>query len=148
MTCLLAINEYISSWSHALDTLVRIQGYPQLLIAADGPAGQPIFDTEDQKLSIDIPLRNLIQKVTPNPAIPGTPSGALLRYLEDHPTTETYGSEDSDVPSLVDDIGYRLRAALLEVMTDVPTFVQFASNGAFSTTKLVNGTQLVAAIVA
>ena len=148
LTISLAINEYFASWSSALDTLVRIPGYPQLLTAADGLPGQPIFDTEWQKVSIDIPLRNLIQKVTPNPAVPGTPSGALLRYLEDHPTTELYGSEDSDVQTLVDYLQSRLSSALLQVMTDVPTFVQFASNGAFSTTDLVTGAGFVKAIEA
>ncbi|KAL9066562.1 MAG: hypothetical protein Q9161_007463 [Pseudevernia consocians] len=143
-----AINEYFASWSSALDTLVRVPGYPQLLIAADGPPGQPIFDTEQQKVSIDIPLYNLVEKVNPNAATPGTPSGALLRYLEDHPTTETYGSEDSDIETLVTDLSARLSSALLQIMTDVPTFVQFASTGAFSTTNLVTAAQLVKAIEA
>lgn len=93
-------------------------------------------------------MDHLIQKVTPNPAIPGTPSGALLRFLEDHPTTKTYGSADSSIPGLVNDLQYRLSTALLQIMTDVPTFVQFASNGAFSTPNLVNETEIVAAIVA
>ena len=148
LTSSIAINEYFASWSSALDTLVRVPGYPQLLIAADGPPGQPIFDTEQQKVSIDIPLYNLVEKVNPNAAIPGTPSGALLRYLEDHPTTETYGSEDSDIETLVTDLSARLSSALLQIMTDVPTFVQFASTGAFSTTNLVTSTQLVEAIEA
>ena len=143
-----AINEYFTSWYSALNFLVRIPGYPQLLTAAGGPPGQPIFDNEKQKLSIDIPLRNLVQKVTPNPAVPGTPSGALLRYLEDHPTTETYGSEDSDIPTLVFDLQSRLSLALLQIMTDVPTFVQFASNGTFSTNNLVTSAEIVKAIVA
>ncbi len=143
-----AINEYFTSWSSALDILVRVPGYPQLLTAGGGPPGQPIFDTEWQKVSIDIPLDNLVQKVTPNPAVPGTPSSALLRYLEDHPTTEAYGSEDTDILTLVEDLQSRLSSALLQIMTDVPTFVQFASNGAFSTTNITTVAGLVKAVEA
>lgn len=94
-----------------------------------------------------MPLLTLLFKTTNNQEFPGALNTPLATYLEDNPSAVTYNI-DSNISDVANDIQDRLVEPLNAVMTDYPTFLKFAENGVYSTTRLPSAAALLKAMEA
>ncbi|KAF6220323.1 hypothetical protein HO133_003455 [Letharia lupina] len=138
------INTYTTTLSTALQTLSQTNPTALTTAATTSANGTSRFANPTQTLSVDVPLRALLERETYGFALPATPNAGLLAFLETYPAAQTYGSSTS-VPELLVLLLQRLGQVLLRIMSDVSSFLTVAERGAFSTGEAVGGAGLVEA---
>ena len=142
LTLTSAINDYITTIYDALETLLQ-SNTQAITNAAEAAPGGIAFDFDPKHpMSVDGVLIQLLLKETNNKSLPGAINTPLVTYLEKTPSTQTY-NQSTSVNELTESMQTSLTNALNMVMTDLPTFEAFASNGAFSTTQLPKSADLV-----
>ncbi|KAL8672104.1 MAG: hypothetical protein Q9168_003409 [Polycauliona sp. 1 TL-2023] len=123
-----SINNFFTGWFNTV-SLIN-ERYPEIIPQYAAPAGDDVFinSKTNGQISIDIALRNLIQRV------PGTQTLALIHLTNLNPSNVTYDSNNIDTadPPIAAALMSRLKELLLYVESDLPAFLEMAANGIFS----------------
>ena len=139
----LAVNDYITSLYTTLENLSQTNNGAAIQKAATvAPGGIPITFNSQKPFSVDQVLISLLLKQTNNEALINSTNVPLVDYIQNHLSTTTY-DQSTSVAELTGAITYSLSSALQFIMTDMPTFIKFVDNGAFSTMILPKVADLV-----
>ena len=146
-----AINAYLSTLYSALNNVEQSSPAAITAAATSAPGTPPVpyfsSASDPKALPVDTPLLTLLFKETGGEELPGAPNTPLAKYIEANKSTQTYTQKTSgsQLTLLMQD---RLVDVLGKVMSDIPTFVAFAENGAFSTNDFTSLGGVVAQLAA
>lgn len=146
---LLAVNAYFYAIENAIQILIHDPTKQDVFsnAATTGPGSIPYDLSPGKSYSVDSVLIQLLLKQTDNRSYPWSPNKPLVEYLQKYMSKHVY-DRTTGIDVISNDMLYTLDDALAAVMTDLPTFVKFVDNGAFSTTNLTTAEELVTAFEA
>lgn len=139
----IAINQFFTAWSVAIEYIAK--GNPSIINTAAQPADFDALTAAHNKnlVSIDIALNNLIIQAPKNPQ-----NAALTAVLKTFKSFTTYdaGRINTADPPIATLLQVRLEQVLKHVETDIPSFLDMAAEGAFSTADITTSADLTKAL--
>ncbi|KAL6716132.1 hypothetical protein ACLMJK_005698 [Lecanora helva] len=141
-----AVNNYITTVYDALQDLARSN--PDTIRSIATGSGDATVDFSNGKTyDVNGVLVEILLKETNGRQLINAINTPLITYLENAKSKNKYGPT-TGVDQLTSWMSYSLTDALKYVMTDLPAFVKFVDNGAFSTKALPKKADLVKAFAA
>lgn len=146
MNCI-AINQYITRWYKAIDTLSK--EHPATIYAAAQPHDRDmdaflVASNKQQQLSIDVALQALVGKAAETPQIL-----ALAAAMKAFPSLVKYNSTNVEEakPPLATLLKTRLEQLLRHLESDMPAFLAMAKKGTFSQNSTLPEVAAVEALI-